>query len=67
MIATPVIKANQSNAAPTVTLKLAISQVLSLPAAYNAPVIVLDFNIGDNSLVKVTDRDGIILVEAEEV
>lgn len=58
MIATPVIKANQSNTAPTESqLKLAISQVLSLPAAYNAPVIVLDFNIGDNGLVTGRFRD----------
>lgn len=58
MIATPVIKANQSNTAPTESqLKLAISQVLSLPAAYNAPVIVLDFNVGDNGLVTGRFRD----------
>lgn len=58
MIAIPVIKADQSNIAPTESqLKLAISQVLSLPAAYNAPVIVLDFNVGDDGLVTGRFRD----------
>lgn len=58
MIAIPVIKVNQSNTAPTESqLKLAISQVLSLPTAYNAPVIVLDFNVGDDGLVTGRFRD----------
>jgi ParB-like chromosome segregation protein Spo0J len=58
MITTPVIKANQSNAAPTeVQMKLAIAQVLSLPFAYNSPVIVLDFEVGNGNVIKGRFKD----------
>ena len=58
MIATPIVKESVLNTSVTeAQLKLAISQVLSLPSAYNAPVIVLDFKVGDNGLVTGRFRD----------
>jgi hypothetical protein len=58
MITTPVIKANQSNMAPTeVQMKLAIAQVLSLPFAYNSPVIVVDFEAGNGNVIKGRFKD----------
>jgi len=58
MITTPAIKVNQSNAAPTeVQMKLAIAQVLSLPFAYNSPVIVVDFEVGNRNVIKGRFKD----------
>lgn len=46
------------DAAPTeVQMKLGISQVLSLPFAYNAPVIVLDFEVGNKNIIKGRFKD----------
>lgn len=46
------------NAVPTeVQMKLGISQVLSLPFAYNAPVIVLDFEVGNKNIIKGRFKD----------
>lgn len=46
------------NAVPTeVQMKLGISQVLSLPFAYNAPVIVLDFEVGNKNVIKGRFKD----------
>ncbi|MFM6214221.1 hypothetical protein [Planktothrix sp.] len=46
------------DAAPTeVQMKLGISQVLSLPFAYNAPVIVLDFEVGNKNVIKGRFKD----------
>ncbi|ADZ31568.1 hypothetical protein PaVLD_ORF061R [Planktothrix phage PaV-LD] len=48
------------NAVPTeVQMKLGISQVLSLPFAYNAPVIVLDFEVGNKNIIKGRFKDAI--------
>jgi len=38
-------------------MKLGISQVLSLPFAYNAPVIVLDFEVGNKNIIKGRFKD----------
>ena len=58
MIATPVIKANQSNMIPTeVQMKLAIAQVLSLPFVYNSPVMVVDFEVGNGNVIKGRFKD----------
>lgn len=37
-------------------MKLAIAQTLSLPFAYNSPVMVLDFDLGDKNSNKITGR-----------
>jgi len=37
-------------------MKLAIAQTLSLPFAYNSPVMVLDFDLGDKNSNKITWR-----------
>jgi len=46
--------------APTeVQMKLGISQVLSMPFAYNSPVIVLDFEVGNKNIIKGRFKDAI--------
>jgi hypothetical protein len=48
------------DAAPTeVQMKLGISQVLSMPFAYNSPVIVLDFEVGNKNIIKGRFKDAI--------
>lgn len=37
-------------------MKLAIAQILSMPFAYNSPVIVLDFDLGSKDAEKITGR-----------
>jgi hypothetical protein len=48
------------DAVPTeVQMKLGISQVLSMPFAYNSPVIVLDFEVGNKNIIKGRFKDAI--------
>lgn len=37
-------------------MRQAIAQTLSLPFAYNSPVMVLDFDLGDKDTDKITGR-----------
>jgi len=37
-------------------MRQAIAQILSMPFAYNSPVMVLDFDLGDKDTDKITGR-----------
>lgn len=50
------MKFNPSATVSETQMKLAIAQTLSLPFAYNSPVMVLDFDLGDSNGDKITGR-----------
>ena len=50
------MKFNPNATVSEAQMKLAIAQTLSLPFAYNSPVMVLDFDLGDKNSNKITGR-----------